>query len=223
MTRSRRYNLLCPIARALDAVGDRWSLLILRDLHAAPARFQELQEGLGIATNLLTTRLADLTDSGLIRKVDVGGHREYELTDLGRQTDRLLFELAGFGLLTDRGSEVREPGNLRTIALPLRMALAAHTSRPTLTARLMVDDEAFVITSTPHNVDVAYGDTTTDVDITATTRYHAMLDLAEGLLTSDAFATEHFEVVAGSTHADALHELLAPLGILPPQHQMSDR
>jgi hypothetical protein len=136
---------------------------------------------------------------------------------------RLLFELAGFGLLTDRGSDIREPGNLRTIALPLRMALAAHPSRPTHSTRLVVDGEPFVIMSTPHNVDVAYGDTTTDVDITAATGYHAMLDLAEGLLTSDAFASEHFEVVAGSTHVDALHELLAPLGILPPQHQMSDR
>jgi len=222
MTRSRRYNLLCPIARALDAVGDRWSLLILRDLHAGPARFQELQEGLGIATNLLTTRLADLIDSGLIRKVDAGGHREYELTDLGQQTDRLLFELANFGLLTARGSDTREPGNLRTIALPLRMALAAHPNRPTLSARLVVDDEPFVITSTPDSVDVSYGDATTDVDITAATDYHAMLDLAEGLLTTDAFATEHFDVVAGNTHIDSLRDLLAPLGILPPQPETPD-
>ena len=67
MTRKRPYQLLCPIAQALDVVGDRWTLLILRDLHAGPARFQQLQEGLGIATNLLTTRLAELTESGMIR------------------------------------------------------------------------------------------------------------------------------------------------------------
>ena len=66
MTAKRRYRLLCPIARALDAVGDRWALLILRDLHAGPARYQELNEGLGIATNLLSTRLAELTDAGLL-------------------------------------------------------------------------------------------------------------------------------------------------------------
>ena len=212
MTRSRRYNLLCPIARALDAVGDRWSLLILRDLHAAPARFQELHEGLGIATNLLTTRLTDLADSGLVRKTGAGRYGEYELTDLGRQTDRLLFELAGFGSLTARGSELREPGNLRTLALPLRMALAAHPSRPTLTARLVVDDDTFVIAATPDTVDVAYGDTTTEVDITVATDYHALLDVAEGLLSSDAFLADHFELVAGGGHRDALYALLAPLG-----------
>ena len=57
MAGSRRYKLLCPIARALDRIGDRWTMLILRDLHAGPARFSELQSGLtGIAPNLLTDR-----------------------------------------------------------------------------------------------------------------------------------------------------------------------
>ena len=46
MAKSRSYKLLCPIARALDRIGDRWTLLILRDLHAGPARFSELQRGL---------------------------------------------------------------------------------------------------------------------------------------------------------------------------------
>ena len=73
MTAKRRYRLLCPIARALDVVGDRWALLILRDLHAGPARFHDLETGLGIATNLLTTRLIELTDAGLIeRSTDAG-------------------------------------------------------------------------------------------------------------------------------------------------------
>ena len=66
MTKRRHYRLLCPIARALDVLGDRWTLLILRDLHAGPARFQELHEGLGIATNLLSSRLAKLSESGMI-------------------------------------------------------------------------------------------------------------------------------------------------------------
>ena len=69
MASSRRYRLLCPIARALDRIGDRWTLLILRDLHAGPARFSELQTGLaGIATNLLTDRLQQLMTDGLVVK-----------------------------------------------------------------------------------------------------------------------------------------------------------
>ena len=64
---SRRYRLLCPIARALDRVGDRWTLLILRDLHAGPARFVDVQASLpGLAPNLLTKRLRQLEADGLI-------------------------------------------------------------------------------------------------------------------------------------------------------------
>ncbi|MCP4968475.1 MAG: helix-turn-helix transcriptional regulator, partial [bacterium] len=96
MPEKRSYRLLCPIARALDVIGDRWTLLILRDLHAGPARYQELQEGLGMATNLLSTRLVELTAAGLIHKPNPG-RSAYELTVLGRLTDRVLWELAGFG------------------------------------------------------------------------------------------------------------------------------
>ena len=67
MSKARNYRLLCPIARALDRVGDRWALLILRDLHAGPARFNELLEGLtGIASNLLTNRLEELVAAELV-------------------------------------------------------------------------------------------------------------------------------------------------------------
>lgn len=125
MTRKHPYRLLCPIAPALDIVGDRWTLLILRDLHAGPARFQQLEEGLGVATNLLTTRLAELTESGVIEKLHVDGHSAYALTELERHTDLLLWELSRFGGLLDPEPELRRPGNLRTIALPLRIALSA--------------------------------------------------------------------------------------------------
>jgi DNA-binding HxlR family transcriptional regulator len=57
MTAKRRYRLLCRIAQALDVVGDRWVPLIVRDLLAGPARFQDLETRLGIARNLLSTRL----------------------------------------------------------------------------------------------------------------------------------------------------------------------
>ena len=99
MARSRSYRLLCPIARALDQVGDRWSLLILRDLHAGPARFSDLFSGLeGLASNLLTTRLQQLQDNGLVaRRSAAHGAVVYELTENGERTAPLLFELATFG------------------------------------------------------------------------------------------------------------------------------
>jgi DNA-binding HxlR family transcriptional regulator len=99
MIHSRSYKLLCPISRALDHVGDRWTLLILRDLHAGPARFKDLQTGLtGIALNLLSDRLQTLESDGLVQKGQSDfGVSLYSLTSLGEKTDQLLFELARFG------------------------------------------------------------------------------------------------------------------------------
>jgi DNA-binding HxlR family transcriptional regulator len=206
MTAKRHYNLLCPIARALDAVGDRWALLILRDLHAGPARYQELHEGLGIATNLLSTRLTELTGRGLIRKA--GGRSAYELTDLGRRTDRILWELARFGGVLDRAPDPREPGNLRTLALPLKIVLESVPDRPDLTVRLHIDDDVFTIVSTRATVDVRYGDTSVPADLVVQTGYEAFLDVGEGLMPVEDFVARHVEVIEGSQNAGEFYALM---------------
>jgi DNA-binding HxlR family transcriptional regulator len=206
MTAKRHYNLLCPIARALDAVGDRWTLLILRDLHAGPARYLELQEGLGIATNLLSTRLTELTDSGLIQRPSERG--AYELTDLGRGTDRILWELARFGGALDRDPDPREPGNLRTLALPLKIVLGAVLDRPELTVRLHIDDDVFTIISTRDTLDVRYGEATMPADVVLQTGYEAFLDVAEGLMPAEDFIARDVEVIEGSDNAGAFYALM---------------
>jgi DNA-binding HxlR family transcriptional regulator len=206
MTAKRHYNLLCPIARALDTVGDRWTLLILRDLHAGPARYQELHEGLGIATNLLSTRLTELTESGLIHKPH--GHSAYELTDLGTRTDRILWELARFGGALDRAPDPREPGNLRTLALPLRIILEAVRDRPNLTVRLHIDDDVVTIVSTHETVDVRYGDSSLPPDAVIQTSYEAFLDVAEGSMPAEDFIARHVEVIEGAQNAQAFFALM---------------
>ena len=197
MTARRRYQLLCPIARALDVVGDRWALLILRDLHAGPARFQELQTGLGIATNLLSTRLMELVDSQLIERADGEGYR---LTAAGRDTDRILWELARFGAQVDRDANPREPGNLRTVALPLRILLESVADRPELVARLIIDDAELTIATTSADVHVEWGRTTGRADITVSTDYEAFLDVAEGMMNLDDFVAEHLDITDGAEH-----------------------
>jgi DNA-binding HxlR family transcriptional regulator len=208
MTAKRSYRLLCPIARALDVVGDRWALLILRDLHAGPARFQDLETGHGLATNLLSTRLSELTEAGLIEKSTETRRGAYQLTELGRHTDRLLWELARFGSQIDRDPDPREPGNLRTIALPLRIILEAVPDRPDLVVRLLIDDESFTIISTADRVEVNYRDTLTEPDLVARTNYQAFLETGEGLISFDEFATRHLEIVEGAAHADAFLTLM---------------
>jgi DNA-binding HxlR family transcriptional regulator len=67
----RSYGQFCGVARALDVVGDRWSLLVMRELLLRDCRFTDLRDGLpGIATNLLTQRLRDLEAEGLLERVE---------------------------------------------------------------------------------------------------------------------------------------------------------
>jgi DNA-binding HxlR family transcriptional regulator len=77
----------CPVARTLDAIGDWWSLLIVRDAFDGIRRFSEFQQNLGIARGMLATRLRDLVDAGvfdLAPASDGSAYREYILTEKGR-------------------------------------------------------------------------------------------------------------------------------------------
>lgn len=81
---SKDYGQFCGLARALDVVGDRWTLLIVRELLVGPARFKDLQKGLpGVATNLLTERLTRLAELGIITRRTEGSRPVYELTEFG--------------------------------------------------------------------------------------------------------------------------------------------
>ena len=189
MAQARRYRLLCPIARALDRVGDRWTLLILRDLHAGPARFSDLQTLPGIASNLLTNRLRQLEEDGLIRRRDAEyGTTVYELTDLGSRTGGLLFELAMFGAEFPPDEAVKRPGNLRTIAVTLRVACQRVVDPDLcLRAELVVDGEPFAFTVDRGIVDVKAG-TVSNPEVTLTTSYEPMIAVADGQLSLDDFA-----------------------------------
>jgi DNA-binding HxlR family transcriptional regulator len=86
MGRKRFAEMNCGIAQALDALGDWWTLLIVRDAFFGVCRFSDFGANLGIAKNILTNRLQRLVDQGIFEKVDVGeaGQRfEYRLTDKG--------------------------------------------------------------------------------------------------------------------------------------------
>lgn len=76
----------CPVARAVDLVGDRWSLLIVRDAFDGVRRFTQFQRSLGVARNILSERLRALVERGVLAQVpnSAGTRTEYELTDRGR-------------------------------------------------------------------------------------------------------------------------------------------
>lgn len=107
MNDKRSYGLNCPIAKSLDLMGDRWTMLILRDLFIHESRrYVELRDGLtGIPPTLLSQRLKDLVDADLVQQVDApqSGRVTYELTKRGRETKPILVALAQFGMPLIKG------------------------------------------------------------------------------------------------------------------------
>lgn len=100
----RSYGDPCGVARGLDIIGERWALLVIRDLLLGPKRFNDLHAGLsGVSPNVLTQRLRDLTEHGVVRRRDLPPPtrvRLYELTDWGRALEPLILHLGRWGSQT---------------------------------------------------------------------------------------------------------------------------
>jgi DNA-binding HxlR family transcriptional regulator len=98
----REYGQPCSLACALDQVGERWSLLVIRELLLGPLRFSELDRAVGGApTDVLSKRLRDLGEAGIVHRRELdppASASVYELTPLGRELERPLLELGRWGL-----------------------------------------------------------------------------------------------------------------------------
>ena len=98
---TKRYDQYCPMAHALDLVGERWSMLIVRELMRGPKRYTDLVDGLGgIGTNVLAARLRDLESHGIVTRATLpppAASRVYELTEYGRGLRPAMRELALWG------------------------------------------------------------------------------------------------------------------------------
>ncbi len=98
---AKRYDQYCPVAHALDLIGERWALLVVRELMHGPKRYTDLAEHLpGIGTNILASRLRDLEACGVVTKRTLpppAASRVYELTDYGRSLKAVMRELALWG------------------------------------------------------------------------------------------------------------------------------
>lgn len=122
------YQTFCPVGAALNVVGERWALLVVRDLLLGPRRYSELLTGLGgIGTDILAARLRTLQEHGVVRQVGEGRARRYELTESGQALRPVLAALGRWG--ADR---LRLPDDLSEIPtrVPLTSLLAGATSLP---------------------------------------------------------------------------------------------
>lgn len=131
--RTREYGQFCGLARAAEVLGQRWTLLILRDLLVGPRRYSDLAAGLpGIPSNLLSTRLKELDRDGLIvREVRGGADRSivYALTDRGAELRPVLEALGRWGAAGMR--DPRENEIVTEASLVTALRVAAKGSAPT--------------------------------------------------------------------------------------------
>ncbi|MFW6693270.1 winged helix-turn-helix transcriptional regulator [Streptomyces sp. MAR4 CNX-425] len=100
VARTRFDDSECPVARSVDAIGDWWSLLIVRDAFDGSRRFGEFQRSLGVAKNILTARLRALVDGGVLASVpasDGSAYREYVLTPKGEALFPVIVALRQWG------------------------------------------------------------------------------------------------------------------------------
>jgi DNA-binding HxlR family transcriptional regulator len=142
---SRAYHQYCPVARVLDVVGERWSLLVVRELLLGPRRFTDLAQGLpGIGTSVLTTRLKELEHNGLVSKRTLPAPAAsvvYELTADALGLAGILAAMADWGMtLLGRPADDDQLQG-RWLVLGLAVTARDAQSVPDATFELRIDDD----------------------------------------------------------------------------------
>lgn len=124
----------CPVARTVDVIGDRWSLLIVRDAFDGIRRFSELQRNLGLAKNILAARLRELVAQDIMEVVpaaDGSAYHEYVLTQKGRELFSIIVALRQWGETYLFGEEEPHSVLLDTQnELPVRLQVTDAAGRP---------------------------------------------------------------------------------------------
>ena len=187
---ARSYGQFCSLARALDVVGERWTLLVIRDLLGGPKRYKDLLGSLaGIGTNLLANRLKELEAGGLVMQVTLPppvSVKAYELTAQGRALESVVVALADWGLSlleNPRGDDHWLP-QWNHVAFKARFHADA--------AKGVTETYAFVIDGYPHYVVVDDGVMNTfegvspQAAFTLTTDRESFLSVVEGERTFEA-------------------------------------
>ncbi|MFF5175138.1 winged helix-turn-helix transcriptional regulator [Micromonospora sp. NPDC000089] len=148
MPTSRTYGDACGIARALDVVGERWALLVVRELLLGPRRFADLRRALpGASPNMLTDRLRELEGRDVVRRRRLpppAASAVYELTDSGRDLEPVLAALGGWGL---RVPLPPAPAHLSAVSVLLFLCGSCRPDPRTTatTYRIDLDDQVWTV------------------------------------------------------------------------------
>ncbi|REE94846.1 winged helix-turn-helix transcriptional regulator [Thermomonospora umbrina] len=157
----RTYDDSCGIARALDLVGERWALLVMRELMLGPKRFSDLQRGLPTASqNVLSHRLRELTAAGVVRRRKLGapvGAWVYEPTPWGRELEPVLLALGRWGSRAPMVADAELNADAMVLGLK-SMFLPEAAAGVRVSLGLRLGDEVFRLTIADGRLEAARGD-----------------------------------------------------------------
>ena len=194
----RSYNQNCSLAHSLDVIGERWTLLLIRELLTGAKRFTDLLNNLpGIGTNLLAARLKDLEEIGVLERNTLpppAASAVYELTDLGRELQPALIELVRWGgklPRAQRGTEYSRPG---WAILAMHAAFQPEAAKGIKeTYEFRIGDEVFYARIDDGAIETGQGKTE-NPDLVIIADPQTFLDLASALPLEQAIASDKIRV-----------------------------
>jgi DNA-binding HxlR family transcriptional regulator len=197
MTGSRTYGDQCGIARALDVVGERWALLVVRELLLGPKRFTDLRSGLpNVSPDVLSQRLRDLETAGLLTRLTLGppaGSRVYELTERGAQLEPVILALGRWGAGQPIAPGLPDLG-VDSMVLGLKTMFDAAAASFDVTIELRLDGQSFTARVADGDFDVARGDAEEPEAVLSTTPGTLATLVWRGRHVSDAVSAGDAEV-----------------------------
>lgn len=199
------YQQYCGLARALDVVGDRWALLIIRELWPGPRRFTDLIEGLpGISRKLLTERLRDLERDGVLRRTELpppAARHVYELTTDGRDLAAAIGPLVAWGAKRIQEPLPGDKFNSRWSAIAMAMLGDKEATKGIReTYQYFVDANAFYVSVDDGSIEVRDGRAENPI-IVVTTDEKTWAAIAMGETTPGAAAAEGVLTIDGDRQA----------------------
>lgn len=181
---ARRFDQYCPIANALSIVGERWALLVVRELLRGPRRYTDLADGLpGIGSKVLSTRLRELEDAGVVQRRKLpppAASTVYELTEYGHGLEEVLHAIARWGArslgLPKREDDLDHEWGLNAFPALLYPERARGLTETTV---VRVDHDVFTVRLLDGRLRVELG-ATGDPDLELTTDMATFFELASG-------------------------------------------
>jgi DNA-binding HxlR family transcriptional regulator len=157
----RRYDEGCAVAHALDLIGERWALLIVRELLLGPKRFTDLRAGMpGASADVLAQRLREMTQAGVVRRRKLpppAGSEVYELTEWGAELESVITLLGRWGSRSSSLNPMAD-GSVDSLVLSLRALFEPQAAQAfNATVGLRIADSEFTVTVTGGELEIARG------------------------------------------------------------------